>query len=182
MQKAFTLIELLVVMSIMAIAATIIFFATSPNDRNQLVANAQKEFIVNFRSWQNGVNQGADGLDYKYILLTNGATSYTLYSNAQTVIGSPVNLPSKVTIGLPSGISSLAVCLNNPNMTSYDGTVGKTACWNDSCGLGTYFACQLSGATYTPVNSGSIPVNFVSGTVSKSVTIEGSGMAVSRIW
>ncbi len=179
MNRGYTLIELLIVIVISGLVAAIVFFGIRSYSNSQSVTNAQLEFVSNLRSLQTQVYNGAQGLNNQYILLQNNQSSYGVYDNTNTLLRT-VTLPAKVK--LPVGYPPfLAICFANPNLTSYSNLSGVSECYQ--CNAGIYFACQSDGASFTQI--GSTPTTFqiglTNGSITKYVTIEGSGMVINRI-
>ncbi len=196
--RGFTFIELLIVMAVMAVIATISLVGLRNNDDNQLVKQAQLDFISNFRSLQNNVFQGGDGINYKYIMLSfpNPANVYRIYNNAGVQVGDNIQTPSGVRFKVPNPaggnylVGGLAVCVSNPNMTSYDNiSLATKPCapstWGNACDVGSYFACLSDGSAYNPFGkngAGSAQVQFYKGTAYRCANIEGNGMLINRIY
>lgn len=181
MTRGFTLVELMVVLLVTTVIAVIAFFGIKSYGNSQSVTNAQSELVSNLNSLQTQVYNGAAGLNNQYILLQNNQSSYGVYDNSNALLRT-VTLPA--TVQLPSGWPPfLAICLANPNLTSYSNTSGISQCYQ--CSFGTYFACQFDGGgTYGQVGSGAttFQIGLTNGPVTKYVTIEGSGMTINRIF
>lgn len=185
----YTLIELVIVLAIIAGISVLSVYGLASQNSKQLVTNAQLEFVSNLRSVINGVDQGINGQNFEYLLLTNGTNSYALNSSSGTTTRTFSMLQSKVYLCIvdPPSSQNIAICAANPNLSSYPN--GATC---SSCASGSYFACQSTGAGYAPIgNAGpdTITVRFsqnsnclAAGNVyHKDVVIEGSGMQISRV-
>lgn len=167
LETGYTLIEMLVVIGIMGMVSALALYGIRAFDKNQLVVNAQRDFLTDLRSISNRVASGSDGSNFKNVTILS-ATSYT-------VDGVNKNLPLGIQFSSPTSFP-LSFCFANPNLKTFtDGQCG-------ACLGGSFFACRQPGAVL--VSSGVITVILTNSqlTYLKSVRIEGSGMNISRIY
>lgn len=182
----------MIVLAVMGALTGIVFFGLHSFNNGQSVANAQKAFITEVRSGITKVDNGANGLSVRsVILLANGADGYY-------VDGTKVSLPKGVTISKSSNPSSVMLfCLANKNLSDFDLPTQPNGCsgtYKDSSGNNITVSCPngATGAAPTqyfvcsPPNTksslSSVTVTFTNGSTTKSVVVQGSGMRVNQVY
>ena len=177
--RAYTLIETLIVVAIMAVLAVIAAYGLKNQDQSQVVINAQRDFVTNLRSVQNNVRNGVDGQAVMSVILTQNSSSYTIVSATSPLKTKTILLPTGVTVGF-AGSATQAVCFANVNLSAYT-SAAKCASAPDgttACVSGTGYLCTSTTAS-SPTN---LTVNFTNNTVTKTVSIEGAGMNIVRVY
>lgn len=166
----YTLIELAVVLAIMAVIAIIAYVGLSSSDKGEKLVDAQNVLISRLRTVQNQVESGLDA----------GTTPI------KTAVFNPANKTQYIINGqiydLPEGVTMTALshpvllCFGNPNLSTFG-----SGC-SDVCTCNS-FACVDTG-TGTCANSPSRVIITLSGSgsPSKQVAIEGSGLFINRIY
>ncbi len=142
-RSGYTLVEILVVVSIMSIFGVMAIYGIKNTSNSQSVTDAQRNFISDLRATQNKVINGADGVNFKNVVI-NSPNQYNY-----VVDGTTTKLPNGVYFSTPT----TRICFNNPSLTT-------SSCTN----------------TF-PIN-----VSVTNGSTTKSVTIEGAGLIVNRIY
>lgn len=177
--SGYTLIEFSIALAIISILAVVSFYGLKNTGQNQAVVNTQLAFLADLRNIQNGVSNGANGDNVKYVVL-NPDTDYYVITGLNSGLISTKYLPPGVNYtvswdGNP-GNASANLCFVNRNLVSLNA--------ND-CGpiapAGSYFSF-LSSSPPNLATSGRITVQFTNGGYAKSVYIEGSGMQITRIY
>lgn len=189
----FTLMELLIVMLVIGVLAILVAVGTSLWNNYQLVANSQQEFLANLRLLQAKAVNGADGVSYKYVYIDVGSLNYYILGDQNST--STVNLPVGVTVthavtagGVNAG--GVRLCFANPSLTGFKDPTSQPSCWG--CAYGTFFGCrgdptsglyyQIGGASGPFAGNYTVRVDFTSGSVTKSVYINGVGMTINRVY
>ncbi len=155
--KGYSLTELMVVMSIIGILAMMQFYGMhSANDMEKLKAS-QKDLIVDLRSLQNkALNGEMYGASSTHVATFNSTTQYQIDGNPPETNGT--------TIGVNLG--NLRLFFHNPLRTDFTGTCPT-------------YACQVG--SYTTI-SGNVVITLTYQGKSRTVTIEGSGAKINRIY
>lgn len=181
----YTIIEFLVVLGVIGFIAVMSFYALSSFDSSEKVRAASKKFVSDLRTLQNQAINGVRGANFWKVSLKTGTstsnTSYSIYREG--TLEANINLPQGVyyTHSFITPGTNQHICFANPNLTIFgDGQCG-------GCSAGTFFACNTTinpPCNYCPVSSGTTTVTFrsTSGGAQKTVVIEGSNMAITRIY
>jgi type II secretory pathway pseudopilin PulG len=162
----------MVVISIIGIVAATTLYGLKTSNTSQSVDNAQKEFVSNLRAIQNKVDNGDVSVNkaVQEIGVPASGTSYTI--NGSNVVTLPPGVAMTNKIGISS--SNITLCLSDRNLNSFD-SINKCSSCSDVTDVG--YVCN-GGIASSPA---SVVVTFTSGSISKTVTIKGSGMRISSI-